>query len=163
MLKINRHPEFLKKLKSLNVEDWPKNPLKDPSFPHFKEKSERSVIQGWYCLALGLLFHACRPCILKLLEITAAVHHSSVREILSRTCHFVNSQWITSEENCLDRIYFRLNSKVGGRDLLGYVCSKYQTKLCLSITHKEFNCLDKSYVLMEKERLNIVNVVPGFV
>ena len=137
MLKFNRQPEFLKKRKLLNVEDWPKNPVKDPPFPHFKEKSEQSVIKGWYRQAPGLLFHACRPCILKVLE------------ILSRTCYFVNSQWITSEESCLDKIYFRVNSKAGCKDLPGYVCSQCQTKLYLSIIHKEFNCLDKSYVLMK--------------
>ena len=134
----------------MNVEDWPKNPVKDPPFPHFKEKSEQSAIKGWYRQAPGLLFHACRPCILKVLEVTAAVNHSSVHEILSRTCYFINSQWITSEENCLDKIYFRVNSKAGCKDLLGYVWSQCQTKLHLSIIQKEFNCLDKSYVLMKK-------------
>ena len=145
MLKINRQPEFFKKLKSLSVEDGPKNPLKDPSFPHFKEKSERSVIQGWYSQAPGLLFHACKPCILKLLEISAVANHSDVREILSRTCYFVNSQWLTSEKNCFEKIYFRLISKAGGRDL--EVCSQCQINLCLSVIYKEFNCLNKSYVL----------------
>ena len=80
----------------------------------------------------------------------AAVNHTSEREILSRTCYFGNSQWITSEENCSDKIYFRLNSKAGGRDLPGYVYSQCQTKLYLSIIHKEFNCLDKSYIFMKK-------------
>ena len=155
MLKINRDLEFLKKLESLNSDKWSKNPLKDLSFPHAKEKpvraTKRSVIQGWYSQAPGLLFHACRSCILKLLEITAAVNYSSVLAILSRTCYFVNSQWITSEENCLDKIYFDLNGRTGRRcgDLLG-VCSQCQTMLCLSIIHKEFNCLDKYFILTKK-------------
>ena len=108
LLKINKEPEFIRKIESLNEEDWPKNPLTDLSFPHFKS------VPGWYSQAPGLLFHACRPCILRLLEISALANHTDVNEILSKTCHFVNSQWITSNENCLDKIYYSLGSKAEG-------------------------------------------------
>ena len=32
-------------------------------------------------------------------------------------CHFVNSQWITTEKKCLDKIKYSLGSKAAGRDL----------------------------------------------
>ena len=32
----------------------------------------------------------------------------NVNEILSRTCHFPNSPWITTAKNCLDKIYYSL-------------------------------------------------------
>ena len=165
LLKINRDPEFLKSVKSLNSEDWPKIPLKDPSFPKSKEKLVRtrwSVLedewpkaassQGWYSQAPGFLFHACRACICKLLEITAATNCSSVREVLNRTCYFVNSQWITLEENCLDKIRFELNGRAGRKyeNILSYVCYQCQSKLCLMIIHKEFNYLDKSCIIKKK-------------
>ena len=126
------------------MEDWPKYPLKDPFFPHFKSKTagEGSLIQGWYSQTPGLLFHACRPCIGKPLEITAAANDSSVREILSRTRYFVNSPWVRTENNCLDNIYFS--------GTLGYICLRCQTNFCLSVVHEEFNCLDKYYILVKK-------------
>ena len=42
LLKINRDQEFLKNVKSLNSEDWPKILLKDPSFPKSKGKLVRN-------------------------------------------------------------------------------------------------------------------------
>ena len=35
-------------------------------------------------------------------------------------CHFVNLQWITTEEKCLDKIKYSLGSKAAGRDLDTY-------------------------------------------
>ena len=139
LLKINRQPEFLKKTESLNDGDWPKNPLTDFSFPYFKS------VPRWYSQAPGLLFHAWKPCIIKLLEISTVGNHANVNEILSRMCHFVNSQWITTEENCLDKIYYSLGSKAGSRDL--DVCPQCKMNLCFSVIYREFNCLDKFYVL----------------
>ena len=72
-LKINRQPEFLKKIKLLKDEDCPKNPLKDLSFPHLG-------VQSWYSQTPGLLFHDCKPCITKLSEITAEANNSDVCE-----------------------------------------------------------------------------------
>ena len=106
---------------------------------------------GWYTQAPGLLFHAYRECIYKLLEITAAVNDCSVREVLSKTFYFVNSQWNTLEENCLDKIHFELNrADKKYENILGYVCYQCQTKLCLKIIHREFNYLDQSYILPKK-------------
>ena len=79
------------------------------------------------------------------LEISAAAAHTDANKVLSRTCHFVNLQWITTKENCLDKIYFRLSSKAGGRDL--EFCPQCKINLGLSVVYREFNCLDKSYVL----------------
>ena len=138
LLKINRQPEFLKKIKLLKDEDCPKNPLKDLSFPHLN-------VQSWYSQTPDLLFHDCKPCITKLSGITAEANNSDVCEILSKTCYFVNSQWLMSEENCLDKFYFGLSSNAGGRDL--YACNECKINLCLSVLYKEFNCLGKSYVL----------------
>ena len=64
---------------------------------------------------------------------------------------FVNSQWITTEENCLNKIYFSLGSRGGGTDL--DACPRCKLNLCLSVIYREFNCLDKSYVV--KNRLKI--------
>ena len=80
-----------------------------------------------------------------MLEISAAANDADVNEILGRTCYFVNSQWITTEENCLDKIYFKLRSRGGGRDL--DACPRCKLNLCLSVIYREFNCLDMSYVV----------------
>ena len=127
-------------------EDWPKNPVAtDLPFPYARG------ISGWYSQATGLLFHACRPCILRVLEISAVANDADVNEILGRTYYFVNSQWITTEENCLDKIYFKLRSRGGGRDL--DACPRCKLNLCLSVIYREFNCLDKSDIV--KKRLKI--------
>ena len=60
-------------------------------------------------------------------------------------CHFVNSQWITTEEKCLDKIKYSLGSKAAGRDLDAYPQCKMN--LCFIVIYREFNCLDKSDVL----------------
>ena len=173
MLKINRYPEFLNKVKSLNSEDWPKIPLKDLSFPRIsKQKLVRTKwpvladdwpkaksSRGWYSQAPGLSFHACRTCICKVLEITAAVNSTSVREIFNSTCFFVNSQWLfTLKENCLDKIYFDLNGRIGIKydGILSNVCAQCQTKLCLKIIHREFK------VLHINKKMNN-DVISGFV
>ena len=131
-------------VRSLNSEDCPKIQLKDPSSPKSKEKLVRTrwpvhkdkwpkaaSSQGWYSQAPGFLFHACRACICKLLEITAVANCSSVREVLNRRCYFVNSQWIPLEENCLVEIHFELNGRAGRKyeNILGYVCYQCQSKL----------------------------------
>ena len=153
LLKINGQPEFLKKTESLNDEDWPKNPLKNLSFPYFES------VLGWYSQVPGLLFNACRPCIIKLLEISTIGNHANVNEILSRTWHFVNSQWITTKENCLDKIYYSLGSKAGSRDL--DVCPQCKMSLCFSVIYREFNCLDKSYVLAKNARICLFDMLIG--
>ena len=104
----------------------------------------KSVL-GWYSQAAGPLFHACRPCIIKLLETSTVGNHANVNKILSRMCHFVNSQWITTEEKCLDKIKYSLGSKAAGRDLDAYPQCKMN--LCFIVIYREFNCLDKSDVL----------------
>ena len=80
-----------------------------------------------------------------MLEISAAANDADVNEILDRTCYFVNSQWVTTEENCLDKIYFNVGSRGGGRDL--DACPRCTINLCLSVIYREFNYLDKSYVV----------------
>ena len=88
---------------------------------------------------MGLLFHVCRTCIFKVLEITAAANSTSVHEILNSTCYFINLQWLFRlEENCLDRIHFELNGRIGIKyeGILGNVCAQCQTKLCLKIIHE---------------------------
>ena len=140
LLKINRQPEFLKKIESLNEEDWPKNPVAtDLSFPHARS------VSSWYSQATGLLFYACKPCILWILEISAAANDADVNDFLGRMCYFVNSQWISTEENCLDKIYFSLGSRGGVTDL--DACPRCKLNLCLSVIYIEFNCLDRSYVV----------------
>ena len=124
--KINRNSEFLKKVKSLNSEKWPKIPWVQITVQESGARLVRSKWsdlangwpkaagpQGWYCQASGLLFHACEVCICKLLNITTAADSSIVREILNRTCYFINLQQTTTEKNCLDKAYSELNS--GGK------------------------------------------------
>ena len=43
--------------------------------------------------------------------------------------------------------------------ILGNVCAQCQTK----IIHREFNYLDKSYILTKNEHLNFDDVISGFV
>ena len=86
------------------------------------------------------------------MKITPAAKCPIVRENLNRTCDFRNSQWTTTEENCLDKAYFELNSS--GKmceKFLGFVCSQYQNKLCFLIINKDFNCSDKSYILRNEQ------------
>ena len=153
LLKVNRQPEFPKKIESLNNENWPKNPLTDLLFLYFKR------VPGWYSQAPGLLCHACRSRIIKLLKISTVGNHANVNEILSRTFHFVNSQWITTEENCLDKIYYSLGGKAGSRDL--DVCPQCKMNLCFSVIYREFNCLDKSYVLAKSAWICLFDMLIG--
>ena len=105
LLKSDRNPEFLKKVKLMNSGEWPKIPRLQITVPASGARlvrSKRSVLadewpkvavpQGWYCQASGLLFHACEVCICKLLKITTAADCPIVREILNRTCYLINSQ-----------------------------------------------------------------------
>ena len=77
---------------------------------------------------------------------------------MSSICFFVNSQWLfTLEENCLekihfDKIHFDMNGRVGIKyeGILGNVCAQCQIKLRLKIIHREFDYLDKSYILTKK-------------
>ena len=116
LLKINRNQEFLKKVRSLNSEEWPKIvqvQITVPASGARPVRSKRSVLadewpkvaapQGWYFQASGLLFNACEVCICKLLKITTAADCPIVREVLSRTCYFINLQRTKTEENCIDK------------------------------------------------------------
>ena len=83
-----------------------------------------------------------------MLEISAAANNTDANEILGRMCHFVNSQWVTNEENCLDKIYFRLGSRARGKDLDSF--PQCRTNIYFSVIYREFNYLDKSYVVAAK-------------
>ena len=71
---------------------------------------------------------------------------------MNLTCSLVNSQWLFTlalEENCLDGIGFgAARKKYEGN--LHNVCAECKSKLCLRIIHREFNYLDKSYILTKK-------------
>ena len=97
----------------MNSEEWPKIPRVEITVPESGARLVRSkwsvladewpkaaAPQGWYWQASGLLFHACEVCICKLLKTTTTVDCPNVREILNRTCYFINSQRTTTEENC---------------------------------------------------------------
>ena len=107
----------------MNSEEWPKIPRVQITIPESGARLARSkwsvyadewpktaAPQRWYCQASDLLFHACEVCICKLLKITTAADCPIVREVLNRTCYFINSQRTTAEENCLDKAYSELNS-----------------------------------------------------
>ena len=149
----------------MNSEEWPKITrvqIRVPESGARLVRSKWSVLagewpkpaarQGWYCQASGLLFHACEVCISKLLKITPAAECPIVREILNRTCDFINSQRTTTDENYLDKAYLELNSsRKMCEKFLGFVCSQCQNKLCFLIINKDFNCSDKSYILRNEQ------------
>ena len=62
------------------------------------------------------LFHACKTCMCKILEITTAGNCNKVRKIMYSTCCFINSQ-LSAEENCLDKIHFWLNHGMDGMEI----------------------------------------------
>lgn len=136
LIKINKDPEFLK-TRMLNVKEW----LKALS------------AQGWWYddNAPGLLFHACRSCICRVLQTNLAAKCSNVREILNSTCGFINSQHLLSnEENCLDKVHFELNSRMKCENTLDMVCTPCKSKLCVLVIDKELNSLNKSYIITRK-------------
>ena len=149
----------------MNSEEWPKITrvqIRVPEFGARLARSKWSVLagewpkaaarQGWYCQASGFLFHAYEVCICKLLKITPAAECPIVREILNRTCDFINSQRTTTDENYLDKAYLELNStRKMCEKFLGFVCSQCQNKLCFLIINKDFNCSDKSYILQNEQ------------
>ena len=53
------------------------------------------------------------------------------------------------EESCLDRTGFGTAGKKYEGSLRN-VCVECKSKLCLKITHREFNYLDKSYILTKE-------------
>ena len=100
LLEINKDPKLLDNTKSLNSDDWPRS-LSSPL--------------SWHSQAPGLLFHACKTCIIKVLQITAACNAVNVRKILNSTCSFVKSQWLFTlalNKNILDRIRFGTAGKM---------------------------------------------------
>ena len=92
------------------------------------------------------LFHACKTCMCKILEITTGGNCNKVRKVMNSTCCFMNSQ-LPAEENCLDKVHFWLNHQIKYGDTLNIVCSQCKPKLCTMITYKELNFLGKSYVI----------------
>ena len=137
LLEINKDPKFLDNIKSLNSDDWPRK-LSSPL--------------SWHSQAPGLLFHACKTCIIKVLQITAAYKAVNLHKILNSTCSFVKSQRLFTlalNENFLDRIGFGTAGKMYEGSLRN-VCAECKSKLCFKIIHREINYLDKSYILTKK-------------
>ena len=132
LLKINEDPEFLK-VRTANPNEWPK----------------ALSFQTWYNEMPGLLFHACKTCISKILEITKADNCNKVRKIMNSMCCFINSQ-LLAEENCLDKVHFWLNHRIKYGDTLDIGCLQCKSKLCTMIIYKELNLLDKSYTIRRK-------------
>ena len=69
--------------------------------------------------------------------------------IFSKSCHFVNSGWLSTEKNCPDKFHY----KVGG---LTDICEECELKLCLKFVQRDFNYLDKSYIITKNEYNNLV-------
>ena len=88
---MNKDPDFLK-VSTANPNKWPK----------------ALSSQSWYNEMPGFLFHACKPCMCKILEITTAGNSNKVRKIMNSACCFINSQ-LSAEESCLDKAHFWLN------------------------------------------------------
>ena len=132
LFKINKSPDFLK-VKTANPNEW------------LKAFSS----QNWYNEMPGFLFHACKTCMCKILEITTAGNCNKVRKIMNSTCCFVNSQ-LSAEENCSDEVHFELNHRIKNGDTLDIVCSQCKPKFCTMIIYKELNLLDKSCITRRK-------------
>ena len=87
-----------------------------------------------------------------MLQSTAAYNAVNVRKNLNSTCSFVNSQWLFTlalQENCLDRISLDTAEKKYEGSLRN-ACAECKSKLCLKIIRREFNYLNKSYILTKK-------------
>ena len=137
LLKINKDPKFLYNIMSLNSGDL-RRTLSSPL--------------SWHSQAPGCSFHACKTCIINVLQITAAYNAVNVRKILNFTCSFVILQWLFTlalHENCFDRIGFGIAEKKY-KGSLRNVFGECKSKLCLKIIHREFNYLDKSSILTKK-------------
>ena len=132
LLKINKDPDFLE-VRTANPNEWPK----------------ALSFQSWYNEMPGFLFHACKTCMSKILEITTADNRNKVRKIMNSTCCFINSQ-LSAEEYCLDKVHFWLNHRIKYGDALDIVCLQCKSKLCTMIIYKELNLLDKSYIIRRK-------------
>ena len=133
LLKINKDPEFLK-VRKVNPSEW------------LKAQSS----QGWYNEMPEFLLHACRTCMCRVLEITSAGNCNKTRQTKNSTCYFINSQLLTAEENCLDKVHFWLNHRIKHGDTLDIVCEQCKPNLCALMIYKELNFLDKSYIITRK-------------
>ena len=126
LLKMNKDPDFLK-VKTANPNEW----------------SKALSSQSWYNEMPDFLFHACKECICKILEITTVGNCNKFCKILNSTCCFINSQ-LSAEGNCLDKVHFWLNHRIKYGDTLDIVCLQWKPKLCTMIIYKELNLLDKA-------------------
>ena len=133
LLKINKDPEFLK-VRKVNPSEWPK----------------ALSSQGWYNEMPEFLFHACRSCMSRVLEITSAGNCNKTRQIINSMCCFINSQLLPAEENCLDKVHIWLNHRIKHGDTLDFVCEQCKPNLCALIIYKELNFSDKSYIITRK-------------
>ena len=89
LLKINKSPNFLKKISSLNPNDLPKISK--------REWPEAGSACGWYSQTTSFFFHACRKLIENILEITRKVDNLILQEVFSKSCDFVNSSCLQTE------------------------------------------------------------------
>ena len=113
-------------------------------YPEYQDEWPKAASPcGWYAQTTGLLFHACQKCIHNVLEITGVVKDLSLVEVLSKSCHFLNSRWLPTEESCLDKFHFKICG-------LTDICEECKIKLCLKFIQRDFNYLDQSYIIIKK-------------
>ena len=161
LLKINRNPNFLKNINSLNPNDWPKVLKKKlkvlTGYPEYQDEWPKAASScGSYSQVPGLLFHACRSCIENILEITGTANDLSLQEVFSKSCHFVNLWWLSTEKNCPDKFHYKVGS-------LTNICEECELKLCLKFIQRDFNYLDKSYIITKNDYNNFVGTSLGFI
>ena len=89
--KINRNPNFLKNINSLDPSNWLKVPKKRlkvlTRYREYQDEWPKAASPwGWFSQVTGLLFHTCRSCIENMFEITGAANDLSLQEVFSKRC-----------------------------------------------------------------------------
>ena len=78
-------------------------------------------------------------------EITGVANDLILQEVFSKLCHFVIQGGYQQKKNCPDKFHYKV---VGLTD----ICDECELKLCLKFIQRDFNYLDKSYIITKKKK-----------